>query len=148
MKYTNEDLLQDFLEAVSSHRGTQFIGAHQLHIGPKRMAELFAEHPNLTVDTSIGCYVAPDDVMYEDDQKIWRDFFIAHADRLLFGTDVVVTDKSADTELLRQHFLGHVRFIKQLRLPADALEKVAHENFERLASLEEVEPFDWGALRP
>ena len=49
---------------------------------------------------------------------------------------------------LRQHFLGHVRFLKQLHLPQEALNRVAHENFERLAGLKPVSPFPWGALRP
>ena len=146
--FTNEDLLQDFLAAVTAHRDTTFIGAHQLHLGPERLSSLFHEHPNLVVDTSIGCYVAPDDQMYEPDRKRWRDFVIPHADRILFGTDVVLSRQSANTELLRQHFLGHVRWVKQLQLPQDALLKVAHENFERLAGLEPVESFDWGALRP
>ncbi|MCZ7649271.1 MAG: amidohydrolase [Planctomycetota bacterium] len=146
--YTNEELLGDFLEAVAAHRGTTFIGAHQLHIGPERMAALFAAHPNLVVDTSIGCYVAPDDEMYEEDRVALRAFFLAHADRLLFGSDVVLDRRTANTELLRQHFLGHVRFIKQLRLPQEELTKIAHANFERLAGLAEVQPFEWGALRP
>lgn len=146
--YGNEDLLQAFLEVVSGHRGTFFIGAHQLHLGPERLSQLFEDHPNLVVDTSIGCFVAEDDVMYEADQKRWRDFVIAHSDRILFGTDVVLDRQSAGTELLRQHFLGHVRWVKQLRLPQEVLSKVAHENFERLADLEPVKPFPWGALRP
>ena len=146
--YTNQDILDDFLEIVSSHRQTTFIGAHQLHVGPERLSELFDEHPNLTVDTSIGCFVAADDRMYPEDRKRWRAFFIRNADRLLLGTDVVVGTQTASTELLRQHFLGHTRFLKHLNLPQDVLSKVAHENFERLAGLEPVDPFPWGALRP
>ncbi|GMV79560.1 MAG: hypothetical protein AMXMBFR7_07440 [Planctomycetota bacterium] len=149
VKYTNEDLLSDFEEAVAAHRKTTFIGAHQLHIGPKRMAALFAKHPNLVVDTSIGCFVAADDTMYDEDRAVWRAFFIEHADRLLFGTDVVVSLASSKCELLRQHFLGHTRFIKQLRLPQEVLTKVAHANFERVAGIAETANlFEWGALRP
>ena len=100
------------------------------------------------MDTSIGCFVAADDRMYAEDRKRWCAFFIRNADRLLLGTDVVVGTQTASTELLRQHFLGHVRFLKHLDLPQEALSKVAHENFERLAGLEPAHPFPWGALRP
>lgn len=148
VRYTNQDILDDFLEVVSSHRRTAFIGAHQLHVGPERLSELFGTHPNLYSDTSIGCFVAADDRMYPTDHARWRDFFIRNADRMCFGTDSVIGQQTASTELLRQHLLGHVRFLKHLDLPQDALSKVAHGNFERLAGLEPVDPFPWGALRP
>lgn len=146
--YTNEDLLQNFLSIVARHRMTTFIGAHQIHLGPERLAELFAQHPNLVTDTSIGCYVAPDDVMYEADRLRWREFVIAHADRILFGSDVIMNRQHVNTELLRQHFLGHVRWVKQLGLPQEVLSKVAHENFERIAGLSPVPLLYWGGLRP
>jgi predicted TIM-barrel fold metal-dependent hydrolase len=146
--YTNQDLLDDFLEIVSAHRDTSFIGAHQLHLGPERLAELFAQHPNLHVDTSIGCYLAPDDLMYPCDRERWYNFFVGNADRLLFGSDCVIDLERVSTELLRQHSLGHIRFLKQLNLPQDVLSKVAHHNFERLAHLEPVGLFPTGALRP
>lgn len=146
--FSNADLLSAFLEAVAANRNTTFIGAHQLHLGPQRLTTLFAEHPNLVVDTSIGCFVAADDVMYPEDAARWREFVIAHDERILFGSDVVMSRQSAATELLRQHFLGHVRWVKQLNLPQESLSRVAHQNFERLAKLKPVEPFPWGALRP
>ena len=86
--------------------------------------------------------------MYPEDRERWRGFFIANADRLLFGTDTVIDTETASTELLAYHFRGHTRFLKQLSLPQEVLSKVAYENFERLAGLEPVGPLPWGALRP
>lgn len=146
--FHNEDILRDFLAVVAAHRNTVFIGAHQLHLGPDRLAALLAEHSNLVIDTSIGCFVAYGDRMYDADRRRWREFVVAHADRILFGTDVVINSRNVNTELLRQHFLGHLRFIKQLQLPQAELSKVAHENFERLTGLAAVQPGPWGALRP
>ncbi len=148
VKFSNEDLLQDFLEAVAAHPKTIFIGAHQLHLGPERLGKLFHDHPNLVADTSIGCFVGYGDRMYESDRMHWRQFVLEHSDRLLFGTDVMLDRKSAGTELLRQHFLGHLRWVRQLELPQEALSRVAHENFERIAGLQPVPPLPWGALRP
>ncbi|HWL53562.1 MAG TPA: amidohydrolase family protein [Chthoniobacteraceae bacterium] len=146
--FTNRDLLERFLKIVAAHRGTRFIGAHQLHIGPERLGELFLEHPNLYTDTSIGCFVAEDDVMYEADIRRWREFVLAFQDRILFGSDVVLNRENAGSELVRKHFLGHVRWVRQLRLPQEALSKIAYENFERLTGLLPAPLFPWGALRP
>lgn len=146
--YSNEDLLQKFLEVVASHPETNFIGAHQLHLGPDRLTDLFNQYPNLYADTSIGCFVAADDTMYPEDAARWRSFVIANDQRLLFGSDVVLTPESTSTELLRQHFLGHVRWVKQLNLPQDSLTRIAHANFEQLTNLPPATPLPWGALRP
>lgn len=146
--YINQDLLDSFLSIVAKHRSTTFIGAHQLHMGPERLATMFDAHPNLVVDTSIGCYVAPDDVMYEEDRQRWRRFVLKYPDRILFGSDVMMNRREVRTQMLRQHFLGHVRWVKQLRLPQRELSMVAHENFERIAGLLPVAHLPWGGLRP
>lgn len=148
VRFTNQNLLDIFLEIVAGHRGANFIGAHFLHMGPARVSSLLQAHPNLFTDTSIGGFVAMHDDMYESDRAIYRDFVLRHPERILFGTDVVLNRQSAGTEMLRQHFFGHVRWVRQLRLPQEVLSKVAHENFERLAGLQPVAPLPWGALRP
>jgi len=148
LTFTNEDLLQDFLSVVDSHPNTTFIGAHQLHLGPDRLGELFHSHPNLVTDTSIGCFVAYGDRMYDKDRLRWRRFALEFADRLLFGTDVMIDRKTARSEMLKQHFLGHLRWVRQLQLPQEALSKIAHGNFERIAGLDPVPMLPWWSLRP
>ena len=146
-EFTNEDLLQSFLSVVESHPDTDFIGAHQLHLGFDRLAGLFAEYPNLYVDTSIGCFVRWADEMPPEDRERAREFFVNWADRLLFGTDCVLKEEAMG-EYLYQHFLGHVRYIRQLNLPNEPLQKVSHRNAERLFDIESIAAPRKGALRP
>lgn len=145
--YGNADVLNVFLQVVQEHRGTNFIGAHQLHLGFDRLDELLAAHPNLYIDTSIGCFVRWGDQMYPEDRERARAFFVAWADRILFGTDCILASDLMG-EFVYQAFLGHVRYIRQLRLPDDVLQKVAHGNAERLMQLSALRMSRRGALRP
>jgi predicted TIM-barrel fold metal-dependent hydrolase len=149
VKYTNRDLLDVFLDCVKRHPKTKFIGAHHLHIGPNYLGALFDEHPNLCSDMSCGNIVRLGDELFEEDRRRWRDHLIKHSDRLLFGTDCILGDK-AGIWYLWETLAAHIRFIHQLRLPKDVLEKVAHENFERMTGLQPVtlNSADWMAVRP
>lgn len=148
-KFGNRELLDVFEEVVSQHPRTQFIGAHHLHIGPESCAKLFHRHHNLSVDLSCGNIVRLGDEMYPADQKRWRDYVIKFADRLHFGTDCIL-GSTASNWVLWESLAAHIRFVRQLRLPVDVLNKVAHANFERLAGLDVV-PLDsrqWLGVRP
>ncbi|MFC1717441.1 amidohydrolase family protein [Candidatus Poribacteria bacterium] len=145
--YTNEDLLQSFLRVAKAHPDGHFIGAHQLHVGWDRLEEIFAEHPNVYIDTSIGCFVRWGDTMYPEDQEKLREFFIKYADRILFGTDIGMGEGyNLETEHLS--LMGHIRFVRQLRLPYDELQKVSHQNSEKLFRLEPSSDVRMGNIRP
>lgn len=139
VNYTNEDLLRIFLEVVRRNPDVHFIGAHQLHLGWERLASLFDQYPNLYIDTSIGCQVNEGDQMYEEDVQQIRSIFIRYADRILFGTDFSI---NRDTEGEQgwpeklQAVANHVRFVRQLRLQDDALQKVMHANAENIFCLQ------------
>ncbi len=138
--FTNEDLLQIYLKIVAKYPGIPFISAHQLHIGWDRMASLFDRYPNLFSDTSVGCQVNEGDRIYETDICRIRDFFIRYSDRMLFGTDSFITDMTEGDSVFNEDvkatgIKNHIRFIKQIRLPFDALQKVFHGNAERLLKL-------------
>lgn len=146
-KFTNEDLLQVTLETVRRFRGLPFIGAHQFHAGWDRIDTLFAENPNLHADTSCGCIVRPFDQMNESDRCKLHNFFCKWSDRMLFGTDVCLEPGHVD-EYLLQHLLNHIRFVHQLQLPDDVLQKVMHANAERVLKLDALSDVRRGALRP
>ena len=146
--YGNRELLAVFLEQVARHRRTSFIGAHHLHIGPRYAEALFKAHPNLHVDWSCGNIVRIGDEMYADDREQWRAYALRQQDRLLFGTDCALG--SAKLWYLWETLAAHIRFVRQLRLPKEVLEKIAHANYERLAGLPalELNSSDWCAVRP
>jgi len=134
IKYTNEDLLQAYLKVVGNHPEVNFVSAHQLHIGWERLTELFDLYPNLYTDSTVGCFVHKDDEMYEMDRSYLRDVFIKYSDRILFSTDTYAK-KEIDASYIDFYYDGHIRFIRQLRLPDSALQKIAHVNTERLFNI-------------
>ncbi|MCW8130125.1 MAG: amidohydrolase family protein [Planctomycetota bacterium] len=149
VKYTNRDLLEVFLTQVKRHPKTTFIGAHHLHMGPEWVGRLFEEHPNLLVDLSCGNIVRFCDEMYEADRERWRNYALRWQDRILFGTDCALGG-SAGYWYLWETLAAHIKFLHSLRLPQEALEKIAHANFERVAGLQPLalNGADWLFVRP
>jgi len=147
VKYTNEDLLQSFLRIARAYPKGHFIGAHQLHVGWERLEQIFDEYPNVYIDTSIGCFVRWGDIMYPEDQKKLRNFFIKYADRILFGTDIGI-GKGRNIESEHLSLMGHILFIRQLQLPYDELQKISHENAERLFRIEKSSDVRIANIRP
>ncbi|WP_436936524.1 amidohydrolase family protein [Halovenus marina] len=145
--YTNEDLLQSFIEIVEEYPDTDFIGAHQLHLGFDRLAKLFELYPNLYIDTSAGFFIRWGDRIYPQDRDRVREFVMNWSDRILFGTDCALHG-DVQTANLRQQFLGHVRFIRQLNLPDNELQQISHLNAERLLNLEHVRDTGGDGVRP
>lgn len=129
--YTNQDLLSLFLETVERYPQIHFIGAHQLHLGFDRLGALFDRYPNLSVDTSIGCFLKPDDCFHEPDREYIRDFLTRYGDRILFATDVYYRNPKDLPWKLKEEYLGHIRFIKKLNLPDGALQAISHGNAEK-----------------
>ena len=147
IEFTNEDLLQVFLEVLELHPNLKFIGAHQLHIGLERLSTLLDKYDNLYIDTSCGFYVRWADVLYEKDRKILWEFFIKYKDRILFGTDSSLAPNVID-EYLVQGFLCHARFILQLRLPYNILQMISHQNSEHVFGITPVQTSTRGNVRP
>lgn len=92
---------------------------------PGAVGRMLDRHPNLWVELSIRGDVAPGGRL--DPQ--WRELFLRHPDRFLYGTDTYVT--------LRWHELPGIadaarRWLDQL--PPEAARRIAHENGERLFS--------------
>jgi len=143
----NDLLLADFLDLVSRYRDIPFIGAHQLHIGLEKLSQLLDAHPNLFIDTSCGFFLRWADDFYEQDRARYRAFFLDYRDRILFGSDTGLAPGEIDTYLV-QAFLGHARFILQLRLPDDVLQAVAYGNVERLLGLAGKQMQRRGNVRP
>ena len=119
----------------------------QRHVGWDRLEEIFEEHPNVYIDTSIGCFLRHGDVMYPEDLKKLRNFFIKYSDRILFGTDISVGE-GQHKETNHLSLVGHTNFIRHLRLPYEDLQKISHENSEKLFKLEKSSDVRMGNIRP
>jgi predicted TIM-barrel fold metal-dependent hydrolase len=83
-----EALLDQFERRVARHPGTTFMGAHFGNAAeePERVARMLAAHPNLVIDTAAR---VPELGRHPASQM--REFFIAHQDRVLFGSDLGVS---------------------------------------------------------
>ncbi len=129
--YTNRDLLDTFLTLAGKYPDIKFIGAHQLHMGWENLAGLFDKYKNLYIDSSIGCYLLPDSVIYENDIEYLRSFIIRYYDRILFGTDTLMNEMF-DNSYAEKAFMNHRRFFRCLRLPYETLQKISHENAQKI----------------
>jgi predicted TIM-barrel fold metal-dependent hydrolase len=145
--FTNEDLLGVALEILRRFPKLKLIGAHQIHLGLDRLSQLFDEYENLYIDSSCGFFLRWADTFYEEDRIVLRNFFHKYQDRILFGSDTALATEEVD-EYLVQSFLCHARFVLQLRLEYDVLQKVAHRNAERVFGLAPIKPAQRGYTRP
>ncbi len=140
--FTNQDLMDDYIELIEKYPNIPFIGAHQLHLGWDKLADYFDKYPNFNVDTSVGCTVLHSDRMYEDDINELRAIFIKYHDRILFGTDECINDKEPIDSVPSAYHTDwedqHIRFMRQLDLPFDELQNIAHGNFNRLFGVEKL----------
>ena len=132
--FTNCDLLAQCLRIADANPNLSMIGAHQLYLSNAKLAELFAAHKNLYVDTSIGYFLRWADTLQPEDLHLVRDFVIAHADRMIFGSDTIVTPENV-TPYLIESWKCHARFVASLKLPNDTLQAVTHGNIERILRL-------------
>jgi len=93
--FSKEQLLRQRDSVFARHPRTTFVAAHVAERSEKLsyVSELLNQHPNLYVD--IGARAAE----LGRQPYTARDFFLKHADRILFGTDLV-----PDVSMYRLHF--------------------------------------------
>ena len=137
-----ERVLRDFPDVT-------IIAAHYAETAPNlaEADELFAAHPNLWMDLSMGGGLKRYEKMISADPAAFRDFIVRHQDRLLWGSDVILRSDSTaeflrhrtckDFDILEQPlyvdddlFPGELR--PGLNLPREVLEKIYDANPQRL----------------
>ena len=116
------------------------IEARKRAIAKKKAERVMEKYPNVCFDLTPGWEMY---LGFSRDIDAWRDFFICHSDRILFGTDSD-SHKTANTKLHElvlsalTHdksefnmpcFGGHL--ICGLDLPCDVVDKICYSNFER-----------------
>ena len=128
---------------MAAHPRLKLMLAHSGFMGYRKLDGLFAEHPNLYIDTSAAFMLRNGDYLTDAERDRLRPFFLKWADRILFATDATDANAAADNadgmreaHHIRRHVSDfvkpHQNLIVALYLPQDALDKVAHGNFEKL----------------
>lgn len=150
IRYGNRAHLAVFEQILADYPDLQIVGAHQLHVGYPKIEELLDRYPNFHYDFSVNGFVRWGDQMRPADVDFIRRHMCRYADRVLFGTDVHFNPGRTYWRVREQHFLGHVRFVRQLRLPDEVLQIICWRNAERLFHLPplELDSNKWGYLRP
>jgi predicted TIM-barrel fold metal-dependent hydrolase len=144
---TNRELLDRFLAVVDRFKGITFVGAHLLYLGNDSLDRLFDAHENLAVDTSCGYFVRFGDRMPDADALAARSFVEKWADRILFATDNKAGPAHSNAVCF-EAFRCHLRYIHQLRLSQETLDKVAWLNAKRVFRLNEGDPTMTATTRP
>jgi len=145
--FTNEDILQDMLGQMRRHPKLKIIGAHQMHVGPERLAQLFAEYDNLYTDSSCGMYLRWADRLIEEDRIALKNFVETWSERILFGSDAEIRPGGADRMDI-QGFLCHPRFMLALGLNDKALQDVAWRNAKNMLGLKPADTVRKKSVRP
>lgn len=132
---------------LERHPKLKFVGAHlgSLEYDVDELARRFSLYPNLSVDVSARL----GDLMNQDPEKV-RQFFIKFADRLLFGTDIVMlkpfsglseTNAAAQIQELEETYAAWFQYFETCRptswvgqsstgiaLPGPVLDRFYREN--------------------
>jgi predicted TIM-barrel fold metal-dependent hydrolase len=104
---------------LAKHPRLRMIGAHlgSLEYDVDEVAQRFDRYPNFAVDISARLA----DLAIQDSAKV-RDFFMRYADRILFGTDVVMRtapstlpaeERTTVLAALRQTYEVHIAYLEQ-----------------------------------
>ena len=130
-------LVQTFENAVRENPGTIFIACHYLNMSHDwpRLGALLDKYPNMYVD--IAARVAES----AHTPRATREFLIKYQDRVLFGTDNGMSPEMYHTifrvlESNDEHFycpeLGYHWALSGFNLPDEVLQKIYHDNAERI----------------
>lgn len=151
LAYDNEYILSHVKQILTTYPDLDFMLAHAGFMGYRKLAGLFREYPNLYVDTSAAFVLQDGDYLTDAERERIRPFFIEWSDRILFGTDANagadLSGGNTEEHQIRRHVYHRIRphknFIHALYLPQDALDRITHENFERLYKTERSDTWYW-----
>ena len=143
---------------LSAHPHMNVIAAHLLCMPdrPEEVGRMLDQYPNLYADMSFGMehYLVASVRKISEKSDAWRKVITGHKDRILFGTDVCVTDQDYKTKdylineflvfrklLEFKHFRADIPMnaiettriaIDGLHLDRDTLKAIYEDNFKRI----------------
>ncbi len=151
--------LTEFKNVLNAHPNLKVICPHFCLLSGNfnGMESFLDDHPNVYFDISFGYvdYVQEGFERFNKDIEKYRDFFIKYQDRLLFGTDTVVTEVDFKDEAWLKQLFGFYQAwleeenftfsiekphkidfeVKGMHLPKEVLDKIYHENAEEFLGL-------------
>ncbi|GEM_PF-203908 len=143
---THETLMERMERLVADNPQTTFVFAHLASMSHdlRRCGRLLETYPNVYVDTSARLQAIG------KQPNTAREFFIAHQDRILWGTDLMWPDRGGEYGMWFRVFetldedISSVNFgrpspwpLYGMGLPDEVLKKVYYDNAARLLRLEE-----------
>jgi hypothetical protein len=134
---------------LRKHLDLRFVGAHlgSLEWSLDELAKRFDEFPNMAVDMAER--VSHFELDAINDWQKTHDFFIKYQDRLIYGTDIIVDDKTDSAQMRKTAHdtrLTHWKFFtsderlesssvdgafKGLKLPREVVDKIYFKNAEK-----------------
>ena len=146
---TYEDQIKARDHMLEKHKDLRFVGAHlgSLEWSLDELAKRFDEFPNMAVDMAER--VSHFELDAINDWQKTRDFFIKYQDRLIYGTDIIVDDKTDtvkmkktahDTRLIHWKFFTTADTLvsssvdgsfKGLKLPGKIVDKIYFKNAQK-----------------
>ncbi len=126
-----ENLLDHNLKAIIvwSHVGWDNTG----HRTPELCSSLFEKHPNLYMNIKMGKDSIQTNTLFDRDKMVrsqWLEFFIRYSDRIMFSSDQFY---GLNEDGNPKRIEASLDFVKQL--PNDIINKVTHENAQRIYGL-------------
>lgn len=142
---SKEEHYAEVFRMLDKHPRLKLIFAHFFFLSRSKdeAVRIMEKYPNVSLDLTPGgeMYVG-----FSEDIEFWRDFFIKYSNRIYFGTDCA-GDKSAEScaklyelvytalthdESEYQMPIWTYNTVRGLNLPEDAVDKITHQNFDRL----------------
>jgi len=128
--------LKDQLDQVySDFPEVTFIHAHYCStimtgIDLEQCAELLDKHPNLYFDLSMGGGIQRYHSFFRQDLGKVKDFILTYQDRILFGSDIILSDSSKDFDWLYQRMKCDIDLHQRAEyIPAFGEADVLHQGF-------------------
>lgn len=138
-----EQTYQQVFNVLDKHPNLPVTFAHFFFYSekPEALAAVFAKYPKTSVDLTPGSEMYG---AFRENREFYRDFFIKHADRILYGTDTSfnggdmtrfgVRGQAVQSFVCTDEELTVIRVdTKGLALPEDVQDKILGGNFQRFA---------------
>jgi predicted TIM-barrel fold metal-dependent hydrolase len=136
-RYPSKQQIEDeALSILKKHPALRVIFPHFFFTAPslERTRELFDTYPNLSYDITPGWEMFES---FAEDYNRWRQFFIDHSTRILFGTDTVSDHWRETVSSLRRvmetgdEFTAFEEHCRGLNLEGEPLRNIYKNNFDR-----------------